>query len=200
MVSILPKSRRLFGETRTAVLGLLLSRPDEQFHLREIARQAGTGLGAVQRELSHLTELGIIKRQPQGNQTCYQADRRCAYFPELQGLILKTTGVVAVLARSFEPMAARIKVAVVFGSMAHGAMQADSDVDVLMLSDNLTMRELGAAIHAAGQLLNREINVNLYKPADWRKRVVAGHPLATQILSNPTLVILGDVHELEPMA
>ncbi len=34
----------LFGRTRGAILGLLLLKPDEQFHLRQIARYCGTGL------------------------------------------------------------------------------------------------------------------------------------------------------------
>src|SRR6266542_1140015 len=53
----------LFGRTREAVLGLLLLRPDERFHLRQIARICGTGLGAVQRELSALTQMGILQRE-----------------------------------------------------------------------------------------------------------------------------------------
>jgi hypothetical protein len=53
----------LFGRTREAVLGLLLLRPDERFHLRQIARFCRTGLGAVQRELSVLTKMGILHRE-----------------------------------------------------------------------------------------------------------------------------------------
>ena len=44
-------SAALFGKTRRAVLSLLYGHADEAFYLRQVARMAGAGLGAVQREL-----------------------------------------------------------------------------------------------------------------------------------------------------
>ncbi|RZB31926.1 MAG: phosphoribosylglycinamide formyltransferase 1 [Desulfobacteraceae bacterium Eth-SRB1] len=45
-------SATLFGKTRRAVLALLYSHVDESFYIRQIARTAGVGLGAV-REAHH---------------------------------------------------------------------------------------------------------------------------------------------------
>ena len=53
----------LFGKTRRAVLGLLLGRPEETFYLRQIARLTGAAVGALQRELKILVEMGIIVRE-----------------------------------------------------------------------------------------------------------------------------------------
>ena len=44
-------SKVLFGQSRRSILALLYGHADEQFYLREIARRAGTGIGATQREL-----------------------------------------------------------------------------------------------------------------------------------------------------
>ena len=59
-------SATLFGKTRRMVLALLYSHVDESFYFRQIARIAGIGQGAVQRELKNLSEAGIIRRTVRG--------------------------------------------------------------------------------------------------------------------------------------
>jgi predicted transcriptional regulator len=77
-------SAALFGKARRAILGLLFSRTDESFYLRQIARLVKGGQGAVQRELKRLTDAGIITRTSRGRATFFQANRGCPIFPELQ--------------------------------------------------------------------------------------------------------------------
>jgi len=96
-------SATLFGKTRRAVLALLYSHVEEPFYLRQIARTAGVGLGAVQRELKKLSESGIIRRTVRGRQVYYQANPECPVYPELKGLVVKTVGVGDVLRASFSP-------------------------------------------------------------------------------------------------
>lgn len=80
----------LFGITRRRVLGWLLGHADQAFYLRELARQTGTAVGAVQRELEQLTGAGLVVREVRGNQVYFQANRHASIFPELQGLFAKT--------------------------------------------------------------------------------------------------------------
>jgi len=80
-------SGALFGKTRRAVLSLLYGHADEAFYLRQIARAAGVGLGAVQRELRQLSEAGIIQRTVRGRQVYYQANPECPIFAELKGVV-----------------------------------------------------------------------------------------------------------------
>lgn len=190
----------LFGQTRAAVLDLLLLRPDERFHLRQIARLTGAGLGGVQRELAALTRLGVLHREQSGKQVYFQADRACPFFAELQGLVAKTTGVVGALRAALATVSPRVSAAAVFGSAARGTMTAGSDVDLLVVSPDLTVRELAPALRQAGQSLGRVVNVNLYRPQEWARRVAEGHPLASSILREPRLVVVGGPHELERLA
>jgi DNA-binding MarR family transcriptional regulator len=53
----------LFGRTRGAVLALLYGRADQSFYTREIAREVGASVGAVQRELKNLSKVGLIVRK-----------------------------------------------------------------------------------------------------------------------------------------
>jgi predicted nucleotidyltransferase len=182
------------------VLGLLLGRPDERFHLRQVARLAGTGLGPTQRELAALTGAGLVTREESGRQVYFQAERRSPLFPELQSLIQKTSGAVAVLREALRELGSQIRVGVIFGSVASGTMNRESDVDLLLLSDSLAFRDLARPIREASSRLGREVNVNLYRPSEWRARAAARHPLVVSVLENPRLAVIGDSHELERLA
>lgn len=191
---------RLLGMTRQAVMGLLLLRPDERFHLRQVVRLVGAGVGAVQRELKALVAMGVVLREQSGRQVYFQANRQSPIYPELQGLLLKTSGVAGVLRAVLAPVEMRIKAAAVFGSVAKGTMQHGSDLDLLVVSENLTMRELAGAIREASGRLGREINVNLYAPREWARRYREGHPLVKSILTEPRMMVIGGENELERMA
>ncbi len=73
----------LFPEYRRRVLGLLLLRPDEALHGREIARRTGLPAGTITRELTKLAESGLLKRTKRDNQQVYSADTACPIFAEL---------------------------------------------------------------------------------------------------------------------
>ena len=63
----------LFGKTRRAVFSSLFSHTDESFYLRQIARRANVGMGALQREVKLLSDAGIIRRTVRGKQVYYRA-------------------------------------------------------------------------------------------------------------------------------
>jgi len=69
----------LFPEYRRRVLGLLLLRPDEALHGREIARRTGLPAGTLTRELGKLAEVGLLKREKRGNQQVWRP--RCSSMP-----------------------------------------------------------------------------------------------------------------------
>ncbi|MGE3509194.1 MAG: winged helix-turn-helix domain-containing protein [Vicinamibacterales bacterium] len=87
---VLDPAAVLFGATRRRVLGWLLGHPDDAYYLRELVRQTGAAVGAVQRELQQLTAAGLVHRDVRGKQVYFQANRDAAIFPELQRLFAKT--------------------------------------------------------------------------------------------------------------
>jgi len=70
----------LFGKSKTRILSLLFN--ERELHTREIIRRVGTGHGAVQRQLSILTESNILLKRD-GVQVYYQANTRSPVYPEL---------------------------------------------------------------------------------------------------------------------
>ena len=82
----------IFSPYRRQVLALLLLRPDERFHVRELERLTGISAGSLHRELKAMAEAGLLIREHQGNQVLYQADRSCSIFEELASIFRKTVG------------------------------------------------------------------------------------------------------------
>ena len=52
-------------------------------------------------------------------------------FSELRGLILKTAGLVDVLAQALKPLSSKLQLVFVYGSIANGTAQSDSDIDLI---------------------------------------------------------------------
>ena len=110
-------ARLLVGDYHLRLLSLLLLRPSQDFHLREIERLARVPAGPASRELRRFLAAGIVTRRTSGNQVRYQADRGCVVFEELAGLVRKTTGMADVVRDALAPLGSRIKLAFIFGSV-----------------------------------------------------------------------------------
>lgn len=186
----------LFGRTRRRILGLLLGRPDGEFYVREIVRETGSALGAVQRELRALELAAILRRRRRGNQVLYRANRSCPIFPELRSIAVKTFGLVDVLRVALLPLRERIRVAFVFGSLASGSGASDSDVDLFILGE-VSLAETVDRLAESQRELRREINPVVQSPEEFERRAMAANHFLTTILRRPKLFVIGDHDELD---
>jgi predicted nucleotidyltransferase/Fe2+ or Zn2+ uptake regulation protein len=189
----------LFTKTRRAVLSLLYGHADESFYLRQIVRMTGTGLGPAQRELKQLTDTGIIRRFVQGHQVYFQANPDSPIFNELKSLITKTTGVAEPLRSALAPIADRIGIALVYGSIAKGEENHRSDVDLLLVGD-VSFPEVVKTLRSAQEILGREINPTVYPVDEFRSRIAEDHYFIRDILNGPKIFVIGDEDELKRLA
>ena len=189
----------LFGKTRRAVLGLLYSRPDQTFYMREIVRRARIGFGAVQRELGQLLRGGLIARQVRGRQVYYQANRQCPVFSELRGLVMKTVGLADVIRAALSPMKKKIVLACLYGSAARGQECAGSDVDVLVVG-KVSFGDVVAALNPAQDTLGREVNPLVYSEGEFRNKMLSGHRFLRSVMLEPKIVLLGNEREFTGLA
>ena len=80
----------LFTRTQQRLFGLLFGHPARSYYVTELIALAGTGSGAVQRELARLVGSGLITVRPIGNQKHYQANPESPLFHELSSIARKT--------------------------------------------------------------------------------------------------------------
>ncbi len=189
----------LFGTVRRRVLGLLFRECERDFYQQEIVDAVGCGSGAVQRELKQLADAGLITRQKRGRMVFYQANQDCPVFGELRGLVMKTTGLADVIREALEPDADRIEVAFIYGSMAEGTDDSQSDVDVMVIGD-IGLRGLSGRLSGPQLEIKREINPIVWSPRDLRKRLEEDHYFARSVMRGPKVFLVGGEDELERLA
>lgn len=188
----------LFPAYRRRVLGLLLLRPDEALHGREIARRTGLPAGTLTRELKRLADVGLLKREKRGNQQVYSADTSCPIFNELTGILRKTSGLADVLAEALAPVAKQLRVAFVFGSMAQGREIGASDVDLLLIGE-IGFAEAVDLLYPAQAILGREVNPKVFTPAEFSAKATA-EPFLRDVLARPKIFVIGNDHDLAELA
>jgi predicted nucleotidyltransferase len=189
----------LLPKTRQGILAATFVQPEKAWYVSELARRMGVPSSSLQRELHDLSEAGILKTRRQGHMVFYQANTDSPVFPDLRGLLLKTAGLVDVLAHALRPVAAKLRAAFVYGSIASGSGQSDSDID-LMVVGQVSPADLALPLRRARELLGREINPTVYTPAEFDKKRAANDPFLKQVLDKPKLFVLGNKDELGKVA
>lgn len=188
----------LFPEYRRRVLGLLLLRPNEALHGREVARRTGLPSGTITRELTKLAEAGLLQREKRGNQQLYSANTANPVFAELASILRKTSGLADVLAQALAPVAPQLRAAFVYGSMAQGRESAGSDVDVMLIGEVGFGRAV-ELLHPAQADLGREINPSVFSVAEFSAKASA-EPFLRDVLAKPKIFLIGNDHDLAELA
>jgi len=186
----------LFTPVQQRVLGLLFGQPGRRFQSAELIRLAGSGTGAVHRQLQRLAATGLVFVTREGNQKYYQANPDSPVYPELHGLVVKTIGVVEPLRAALEPLASRILAAFVFGSVAKGSDHAGSDLDLLVVSDDLAYPDVYTALQHAESRLARPVNPTVLSRAEWQQKRVRSDSFAARVAVQPKLFVIGSEDDL----
>lgn len=191
-------SDALFSKVQRCVLGLLYGNPDRSFYANELFRLAGSGTGAVVRELAKLTASGLVTVNKIGNQKHYQANRAAPIFEELRGIVLKTFGMADVLRQGLLPVSSKIAVAFIYGSVAKGTDTAESDVDVMVIGDGIDYPEVYSALMPVEEQLGRKINPSIYSNGDVLQKLKKGNAFLTRIMAQQKIFLIGSDRDLPP--
>ena len=184
----------IFTKVQQRVLAVLFGKSGRSFYANEVIALAGSGTGAVQRELARLEAAGLVTVTRVGNQKHYQANAAASVFEELRGLVLKTSGLADVLRAALAPLAAQIGAAFVYGSVAKGQDTAMSDIDLMVVSDSLSYADVFTVLEEATNRLGRTVNPTVYSPQELAKRIQQGNAFVMRVQQQPKLWLIGEEH------
>jgi predicted nucleotidyltransferase len=185
----------LFSSTRQRLLSALLLNSRQPVYATELANRFGVRPSTLQRDLAKFTQAGILKMFRSGNRAYFQANEECPVLPELRSLLIKTSGLADVLRVELAPLASKIKVAAVYGSIATGTETSGSDIDLLLIG-SVKMIELVPLLEQVTGKLRRQINPTLYTPEEFSQKVRRSH-FVQSVLGKPLLFVLGTNSDLE---
>lgn len=188
---------QLFPKTRREILRLLFSEPGKELHLRDLARLAGVTPAAIQRELTRLGDAGLLVSRRDGNRLYIRADNTHPLYPDLRGLVVKTSGVVAAIRRALDAFEG-IELAFLFGSTAAGTDTPSSDIDLLVIG-SASLRGIAPALRPLADTLGREINPHCLTPAEWLEKLNCGDAFVSRLSVEPKLWLKGNSDALAAM-
>lgn len=187
----------LFPKTRAEILRLLFEGGDQEIHLRDLARLADLGPSTLQKELTALAAKELVLTRRDGNRLYYRANTSHPLYPELRGLVLKTSGIAAELTRALAAVDG-IDLALIFGSIAAGTATSRSDADLLVIGKT-GLRKITPALRGVSESLGREINPICLTPAEWREKRMKGDAFATRVSAEPKFWLKGGPDALAAM-
>ena len=111
------------------ILSTLAREPDREFYQREIARLAGVSVGATSQRLREIVEGGLVSARKSGRMIFYRYNLDDPLARQLK--ILLSVNLIHNLVKDLAPHSRRV---VLFGSCAAGSDVLESDIDLLIVS------------------------------------------------------------------
>jgi len=186
----------LFSDSQARLFRWLFGQPERSYHLSELRRLTELGSASLQRELNRLVDAGLIRSERVGNLRRFQANPQSPVYAELIALTRKTLGTVPLLCEALQPIAARLETAFIYGSVAKQTDTAQSDIDLMLVGENLSLNEIMTLLLPLETQLGRKINPNCYTPSEYARRLAEPDSFVNRVLAQPILPLIGK--DLDP--
>ncbi len=187
-------SSAIFTDSQSRLYVWLFGQPDRAYHLNELKRLTGMGSASLQRELNRLASGGLVDVQAVGNLRRFQANPQSPVYAELVALTRKTLGTVPVLRDALKLLQPKLISAWVYGSVARQTDTARSDIDLMLVGNDLSLSQVLAILEPAEAQLGRKINPSCYAPTEFERRRAEPDSFVNRVLSQPILPLIGDAH------
>jgi predicted nucleotidyltransferase len=194
-----PKAMLLGSETLYRLILYFVLHEDEAPHFRALARRLGAGVRPLRVALERLEEEGLIRSAERGNRRVYRVETGHTGWEALRRMVREFADPADVLREALAEVPG-VEAAFVFGSVARGRPGPESDVDVLVLGDDIPARELGRGTSESSAVLGREVNVVRYTRRDFARRLAEGNAFARSVAAGPKRWIVGGEESLESAA
>lgn len=184
----------IFTPSQASVWRWIFGSPERSFHLSELRRLTGLSSASLQREMNRLANAHLVSTQKVGNLRCFKANPDSPVFNELVSLTRKTLGVASQLQKALLPHAEQLQWAGLFGSVAKSSDSANSDIDVMLVGDNLRLSDVFEWLAPAEAALGRKINPTCYSRSEFNARRHEEGTFVHQVLTQPLLTLTGDLN------
>ena len=185
-------SKALFSDSQSRVFRWVFGQPERGYHLNELRRLTGLGSASLQRELGKLATAGLVRSEKVGNLRRFQANTESPVYEELAALTRKTLGAQPLLQEALAPMKAKLDLAFVYGSIAKGTDTAKSDIDVMVVGEDLLLSDVLKLLLPVEVQLGRKINPTLYTPAEYKRRRAQKDSFLNRVLAQPVIPLIGE--------
>lgn len=184
----------LGSEVRARLIVHFVVHPGSSLNVRALGRHVGvTGKRSLQVEVDRLCGLGLLQRRTAGREVL--VSRSTASPWKALTLLVQEYAPVHVL-RDALAVVPGIQAAFIFGSIARGDARPDSDIDLLVLGDDIPDRALGKAILDASVVLDRALDAKRYTREAFLRDAQPGASFLSAMLRGPKVWVAGSPADL----
>ena len=149
-----------FRESIFKVAELLFNKPNTVFHIRGITKDIGISTTAVVRAVEELHKYRIVTVEKTAITTNIKADlesEQYRFYKKVFNLYrLERYNLIQTLKETY-----RARTIVLFGSFAKGEDVEESDLDLLILTNQKKTKEINNFLAKCEKVLNRPINIHV---------------------------------------
>lgn len=185
----------LFTDSQARLFRWLFGQPERSYHLSELRRLTELGSASLQRELNRLADAGLILSERVGNLRRFQANPQSPVYRELIALTRKSLGAAPLLQEALQPIADQLEFAYIYGSIARETDTANSDIDLMLVGNDLSLNEILMLLLPVESQLGRKINPNCYTRLEYSKRLSEPDSFINRVLAQPILSLIGNANE-----
>jgi predicted nucleotidyltransferase len=182
---------KLFGSlARLKIIRLFVFNQDSNFTLAEIAMRTKLSKDIVRSELSELLASGLIRKKGISSPLNYQTNARFEQLESLNTFIRDTTNVRPRSMINALRRAGALRLVVLSGIFTS---VIESQIDLLVVGDNLEERILAATVRSLEAELGREIRYASFATADFRYRMGVYDRLLRDVFDYPHRLLIDKI-------
>lgn len=178
----------LKSEITRKLLNYFFLNPHENLYVNEIERKLHLDKRNLIKKIRELEDQGILKHDVRGNLKLYSINRKYPLYNEYRKIILSTVGFEDQLKKLLSSMG-DIKEAYLYGSYAQNAMDAASDIDLLVVGEGSAI-SLQKSLSSLQKEIKREINAINMNEHEFKSRMRKKDPFLSQILKQKHIKLI----------
>jgi len=183
----------IMSPNQYSIFAILGENPRREYHLHELGRIIGKKPGVFQRGINSLEKEGLIISRKQGNLRLFRINENHPLRNEMMALVRKICGIEALLRNAVMNISG-IRIALIYGSYARNKMRADSDVDLMIVTDDPKAEDiLVEALDGIEKALQREVNYRIYDTTDFEHKRESRDPFLQEVLSGEHIALKGSL-------
>ena len=143
----------------------LLLNPQETFHLSGLCKHANVPTGNALKGLKSLADMDLVKVEHGARGAMYRLNKDHGSVPHLFAIFSAEDETVVAIRDAVEALP--VNSAFIFGSFAAGTHKADSDIDLMLVSDKISNVKANALLRPLARQLNKTINAHVVKTEEF---------------------------------
>jgi len=163
---------------------------EKTFTLAEVSERTSLSKEAARRDIKDLLAAGVLSKKGTGVALRYQANTRFEHFTALNAFIRETTSARPKEVIALLKQAGSLRLVVLSG---HFMSILESQIDLLVVGDNLDERTLARVVHALEAELGREIRYASFATPDFRYRLGVYDRLLRDVFDYPHRLLLDKI-------